>query len=102
MLLTCCWHVASFLLRRQADETEDSVRKRVSHFKKSRPEPLDPEVSAALRDLAGWPVQQHHEGGSIRRHRTVSIQRDGAGNVTSSIEQIDEDEYQEYSDNWGK
>jgi hypothetical protein len=67
-----------------------------------KPEPLDPEVDQYLRELAGWPLQQAHRGGHKRRHRSLTVQRDEFGRVIGSVEHIDEDEYEEYSDTWGK
>lgn len=70
--------------------------------KKAVPEPLDDDMSLALRELAGWPLHTMSHGGTRRRHRTLVVQRDALGRVIGSIEQIDEDEYEEYSETWGK
>ncbi|TFD14166.1 hypothetical protein E3T26_08565 [Cryobacterium sp. TMT1-21] len=76
--------------------------KRISLFNSEEPEPLDDDVNLALRELAGWPLQTKHHGATKSRHRTLVIQRDALGRVTGSIEQLDEDEHEEYSETWGK
>jgi len=78
------------------------MRKLIEIFKGKKDEALDPAAAAYLRDLAGWPVQQHHRAGSRARRHIITVQRDGAGQVVSSVESTDTDEYEEYSDNWGK
>jgi hypothetical protein len=45
-----------------------------------------------LRAIAGYPSSVGSYGMETQRHRTMGIQRDGAGNVIGSIEWIDEDE----------
>lgn len=70
--------------------------------KQAREADVDPEVIAGLRELAGWPLQSHQHGGFRSRHRSLVVERDVTGRVIGSIERIDEDEYEEYSDNWGK
>lgn len=64
--------------------------------------PLDGETLAALREAAGWPAQEQHRGGYRGRSRNVTIVRDRFGNVISSVEVIDEDEYEEYSETRSK
>jgi len=63
---------------------------------------LDADAEAWLRGKADLPVQTRQEGGYRHIHRTRVIYRDALGNVTHSVEQIDEDGYEEYSDMWGK
>lgn len=63
---------------------------------------LDGEISTALRDIAGWPREAHSKGGFRSRSRHMTIVRDQFGNVISSVESIDEDEYDEYSDDYSK
>lgn len=74
----------------------------LSLFNRPEPEPLDDDVNLALRELAGWPLQTREHSGSRSRHRTVVTQRDALGRITGSIEQIDEDEQEHYSETWGK
>lgn len=74
----------------------------VDWFKKTEPAPLDEGVSLALREMADWPLQSRNHTLTRNRHRTVVTQRDHMGRVTGSVEQLDEDEYEQYSDDWGK
>lgn len=71
-------------------------------FKRKQVAQLDADTSAALRELAEWPREEHHRGGYRGRSRHITIVRDQFGNVINSVEHIDEDEYEEYSDTWGK
>lgn len=64
--------------------------------------PLDPEVSDQLRAMAGWPVEHHHRGAQRWRKHSLTTHRDALGRVTGSVEHFDEEEYEEYSDDWGK
>lgn len=66
------------------------------------PQQLETEFNLALREMAGWPLHTRNNFGARRRHRTVIIYRDHLGRVINSVEQIDEDEYENYSDTWGK
>jgi len=63
---------------------------------------LDPDMELALREMAGWPLQTRQQQGHRHIHRTTLIYRDALGNVTHSVEQIDEDGYEGYSNSWGK
>ena len=74
----------------------------IRRFFSKKPVPLAPEASLVLRDLAGWPLQQHQEGGYRHRHREMTIQRDEFGRIIGSLEHVEEDEYEQYSDTWGK
>lgn len=76
--------------------------KEIRLFKKQKPAPLDADVSDALREMAGWPQQQHLETRSRHRHRQMTIQRDETGRIISSLEHIEEDEFEQSSDSWGK
>ena len=74
----------------------------VSLFKKPSPVPLDDDTNLALRELAGWPLQTRQRSVTKHRHRTIVVQRDALGRITGSVEQIDEDAYEQYSETWGK
>ena len=63
-------------------------------------EGLDPNISAALRELAGWPVQQAEEGGYQHVTREREIHYDAHGRVTGATERIREEEFRRYSNNW--
>lgn len=68
-----------------------------------KPQPsMDPAINQALRELAGWPSEEHQQGGYRARFHSIDIHRDASGRVIGSVEHFDEDEYEEYSDNWGK
>ncbi len=78
------------------------MRKLIELFKRTEPEPLDPDVNLALRETADWPIEQHHRGGYRQRSRTTTVQRDAQGRVVNFIETTNEDEFEDYSDHWGK
>lgn len=71
-------------------------------FKRKAVVPLDAEVSAQLRAVAEWPQENHGRGGYRSRARHITIVRDQFGNVINSVEHLDEEEFEEYSDQWGK
>jgi len=70
-------------------------------FKKDKPQ-LEDGFSLALREIAGWPLESHLRQGHRSRHHNVTIHRDSMGRVIGSVETFDEDEYDQYSDQWGK
>ena len=78
------------------------MAKKMQLFKKSEPEPMDPEVHLALREMAGWPQQAHQRSAERSRHRSLMVQRDHMGRIINSVELIEEDEHEQYTDSWGK
>lgn len=76
----------------------------IERLKKSEPEPepLDEDINSGLRYLAGWHTQSHARAGQRSRRRIVTTTRDHMGRVIGSVETLDEDEYESYSDAWAK
>lgn len=70
--------------------------------KQSQQGGFDPQITLALRELAGWPVQAASIRAHRERERYVTIQRDQAGNVIGSIETIFEREVEDINQAWGK
>ena len=78
------------------------MRKLIELFKGKSQTELDADTNAALREIAGWPIQAHGRDGFRARNRHITIQRYATGRIINSIESIDEHEYEGYSDTWGK
>lgn len=76
--------------------------KALDFFRRKQQEPLEPGINLALREIAGWPLETHTLNGFRSRHHSITIHRDPNGRVIGSVEHLDEDEYDQYSDNWGK
>lgn len=76
--------------------------KALDFFKKKHPLELDDATNLALREIAGWPYETHTLNGFKSRHHSLVIHRDPMGRVIGSVEHFDEDEYDQYSDTWGK
>lgn len=76
--------------------------KMIDRFKRQPKLDLDPEIKESLRELAGWPMESHHQSGYRIRHHEVTIHRDANGRTIGSVENAVEGEFDDYHHNWGK